>query len=235
MAGNIKCIIVDDDEMSIKILEALVRKTDVLDLQGSFTNSIEAASKLRDQEVDLIFLDMEMPNMSGLDLIKTLDRKPQIIIISSREKYAIDAFAYDVTDYLLKPLMDYSRFLKAVLKVKDNLTKEAATKDNSNSSVFIKVDSVLVNFDLTSILWVEAYGDYIKICTEDGKNHVVYSTLKNIEDKLPADDFIRIHRSYIVRLDKIKNIDLTNLQVKDKILPISNTYKNNLLKRIKTL
>ncbi len=236
MYEKYKCIIVDDDIMSLKILEALVAKTDFLELIGAYSSSIEAANVAREQPIDLIFLDIEMPNMTGLEFIKTLDKKPQIIIASSKKEYALDAFEYDVVDYLLKPIEDYSRFLKAVLKAKDKIMAEPKEPiiDRPQENIFIKVDSLLVNFDLKDIYWVEAYGDYVKIHTLD-KTHTVYSTLKAIEEKLPSYDFVRIHRSYIVRIDKIKNIDQNNLEITGKVLPVSNSYKQDLIKRIKTL
>jgi len=234
MTKNLNCIIVDDDGMSLKILQTLVERTEFLDLKGAFSSSVEAAHAIRRMKIDLIFLDIEMPDMTGLEFIKALDQKPQIIIVSSKDKYARDAFDYDVVDYLLKPIDNYPRFLKAVFKAKDNIDTNTQLGKGGNDNIFIKVDSLYVNFSLSDILWVEAYGDYVKIHTNQ-KTHTVYSTLKSIEGKLPSEDFVRIHRSYIVRMDKIKNIDLSNLQIEDHILPISNSYKPELMERIRTL
>ena len=224
---GIKCIIVDDDPVSLKVLEALVEKTDLLQLEGVYSSSLEAAAALRRKQIELIFLDIEMPEMSGLDLIETLTYKPKIIITSGKEKYALDVFGYDVTDYLLKPVTDYSRFLKAVLKVRID------SSEVEDENIFIKVDSVLVNLDLKNILWVEAYGDYVKIHTE-AKVYTVYSTLKAVEGKLGG-NFMRVHRSYIVNLKSITSIDPNNLQIGNRIIPISNSYKEELMTKIKTL
>ncbi len=235
-----KCIVVDDDLMSQKMVEGLVKKTPVLEHVGTYGSAIEASVAITEKEIDLIFLDVEMPEMTGLDLLKTLQNPPQIILVTSKQNYALDAFEYNVTDYLLKPIDNYGRFLKAVMKAKENVDKEVvdmadAEGGGSTENLFIKVDSLLVNFDLKDILLVEAYGDYVKIHTSTGKVHTVYAKMKDIEGKLPITDFLRVHRSYIVRLDKIKNIDSSNLQIAEKIIPISNSYKPKLMERINTL
>jgi DNA-binding LytR/AlgR family response regulator len=223
--------------MSLRILQSLVEKTDFLQLDGTYDNSIEAAKALMAQEVDILFLDVEMPDMTGLELIETLQYKPQIIITTTKEQYAINAFEHDAVDFLLKPLESYSRFLKAVRKAKSNIqpkTAAAPAGKSSRDTIFIKVDSLLVNFDLREALYIEAFGDYVKIHT-DKKTHVVHSKLRTLEETLPAKDFVRVHRSYIVRIDKIKNIDTGNLQVGNKIIPISNSYRQLLFDKILTL
>ncbi|MDN5204483.1 LytTR family DNA-binding domain-containing protein [Fulvivirgaceae bacterium BMA10] len=230
MDKKLKCIIIDDDPISQKIVEGLVQKTESLELEGIYDNPISAVEVIKEENLDLLFLDVEMPDMTGLEMLGTLKNSPKVIIISSKDKYAIDAFDYDVVDYLVKPIENYARFLKAVNRVFEKQDAPKSEKDN----IFIKVDSLLVNFDLQDIIRVEAYGDYVKIYTED-KTHTVYNTLKTVAEKLPSDEFIRIHRSHIVRIDKIKNIDNTNLEIHNKILPISTKYKSDLLKRIKVL
>ena len=236
MSDAIACIIVDDDRMSLRILQSLVEKTDFLRLVGAYDNALQAAKALVEHEVDLLFLDVEMPDMTGLELIETLERKPQIIITTSKEQYAMKAYDHDAADFLLKPIDNYARFLKAVRKAMGNLRKSAAAPAGSESTntVFIKVDSLLVNFDLKEVLYLEAYGDYVKIHT-DKKTFVVHTKLRTMEDTLPAKDFVRVHRSYIVRIDKIKNIDTGNLQLGNKIIPISNSYRPGLFEKIQTL
>lgn len=232
MSKILKCIAVDDDKMSLKILEGLIENTRSLQLVGTYSDPVEASNVLQSEQVDLLFLDVEMPAMSGLDLIGTLEKTPQIIIVSSKEKYALDSYDYNVTDFLLKPVENYARFLKAVQKAIKN---DGSTKGpNEEDHIFIKVDSLLLNFNYQDIYWVEAYGDYVKIHT-DQKVYTVYCTLKMMEEKLPHTEFIRVHRSYIVRIDKIKNIDQNNLQIRDKIIPISNSYRGSFFKRINTL
>jgi DNA-binding LytR/AlgR family response regulator len=237
MPDSIRCIIVDDDRMSLRILQSLVEKTDFLSLVGAYDNALQAARALVEQEVDLLFLDVEMPDMTGLELIETLERKPQIIITTSKEQYAMKAFDHDAADFLLKPIENYARFLKAVRKAMGNLRKPAAPTSAGAepvNTVFVKVDSLLVSFNLKEVYYIEAYGDYVKIHTES-KTFVVHTKLRTVEDTLPERDFARVHRSFIVRIDKIKNIDTSNLQVGTKIIPISNSYRPLLLEKIQTL
>ncbi len=235
MNHKLNCIAVDDDAMTLKIVESLVNRTDFLRLLGTFESSVEAANTLQKQPVDLIFLDIEMPDMTGLELIKILDPKPEIILISTKQEYALEAFDYEVADYLLKPIAGYGRFLQAAQRARMNIEKKAAPSPSDQTDhIYLKVDSLLVKFSLKDILWVEAFGDYVKVKTPE-KVHMVYATLKSIEEALPRDAFVRIHRSYIVRIDKIDNIDNTNLQIADKILPIGNSHKKNLMEHIKVL
>ncbi len=229
---NIRCVVVDDDPVSIEILRQLIERTNFLELQEAFNDPVEAIEYINQGNTHMVFLDVEMPTLSGLKLMESLQHKPEIIIVSGKKQYALDAFDFEVCDFLLKPVNDYSRFLKAVLRAKSNIGTTA--QDSSLTNIFIKVDSLLVNLDLNGIRWCEAYGDYVKIHTAE-KVYTVYSTLKSVADKLPPDRFLRVHRSYVVNLSKIDNIDHTNLQIADKIIPISDSYKNTLMQRIKTL
>ncbi len=226
---------VDDDQMSLKILKSLVNQTPFLQLDGAYDNAIAAFNALIDIKIDILFLDVEMPEMTGLELLDSLSQPPQIILTTSKQNYAADGFDYEVADFLLKPINNYSRFLKAVRKAKANLEKpDIKTISNGTNQIFIKVDSLLIRFNLDDILYIEAFGDYIKIHTEQ-KTHVVHAKLRIVEEKLPENDFVRIHRSYIVRLDKIINIDPSNLEVGKVVIPISNSYRANLLAKIRTL
>ncbi|MDN5216691.1 LytTR family DNA-binding domain-containing protein [Fulvivirgaceae bacterium BMA12] len=230
---KLRCIVIDDDPMALRLLEEHIKNTDFLTLVNLYDNSIEAANQLSGKEVDLIFLDIEMPGMSGLELIDVLDGKPQIIIVSSKKDYVQEAFDYEVTDYLVKPVVNYQRFLKAAGRARKKL-QNLDEVGYSNKSIFIKEGTLLLNIFLNEIQWLEAYGDFVKIHTTK-KMYTVLSTLKSMEDKLPASEFVRIHRSFIVRIDKIENIDQTNLQVANRIIPISNSYRKPLMQRIKTL
>lgn len=230
MKDKLNCIVVDDDVMSLKIVEALIKKTDFLHMKGLYESPVKAAEALQKLTIDLIFLDVEMPDMNGLELISTLPSPPQTILISYNRNYALDAFQYDVTDYLLKPI-SYDRFLKASRKALANIQKEQPQENDEVHNIFVKVDSLLVNFDVSDIYWLEAFGDYVKIRTSE-EVHTVYTTMKALLEKLPHQEFVRIHRSYIVRIDKIKNIGTTNLQVLKRIFPIGNSYKKELMERI---
>ncbi len=231
MTQKIHCLIVDDDPIAINLVADFVEKTDSLELIYTGSDTKEATSIIAEHPNCILFLDVEMPDISGLELVKTLSQKPEIIIISGKRDYALDAFDLSVTDFLLKPLEDYNRFLQAVQRAQKNL-RENIEKEIDN--IFVKIDSLLVNFNLNEILWIEAFGDYAKIHTEE-KTYTFHSTLKNVEDKLPKKEFMRVHRSYIVRMDKIKSINVANLQISNKIIPISHTYKGDLMKKINTL
>lgn len=233
---KVSCVIVEDDPVAQKVLEILVQKTAYLDLKKSFDDPVEASAYLQDEKADLIFLDMEMPGISGLQLIGLLDYQPAVIIVSGKEEYALKAFEHSVCDYLLKPLNDYSRFLKAVMKARESLeTRSVRAKAGAKvGPLFVKVDSLLHSIDLSAILWIEAYGDYVKINT-DQKMLMVLSTLKAIESKLPRSRFVRVHRSYIVNVKRIDNIDPNNLQIRDKVIPISANHRDGLLNKINLL
>lgn len=230
---KLRCIVIDDDPMALRLLEEHINNTAFLILLNLFNDPIEAANKLPREQVDLIFLDIEMPGMSGLELIDILESGPQVIIVSSKKDYVQEAFDYEVIDYLVKPVVSYQRFLKAATRARKNLQRLRGEK-KGEESIFIKEGTLLLNIFLKDILWLEAYGDFVKIHTIK-KLHTVLSTLKSMEDKLPPQDFIRVHRSFIVRLDKVENIDQTNLQITKKIIPISNSYRKPLMQRIKTL
>jgi DNA-binding LytR/AlgR family response regulator len=227
-----RCIIVDDDKISRELIRDYVNDTVDLELIGEFPSAIEANNFLSTNHTDIIFLDVEMPKMSGIELLKSLAEKPLIILITSKEKYAIEAFENEVLDYLVKPV-DYVRFLKAVQKAKVKLVPNLIDSYSSDS-IFIKVDSELINLPYKEIIWIEALGDYVNIITPT-KKHVVLSTMKNIETKLPLREFVRVHRSYFVRIDKIKKISEDIILVENKLIPVSKSYKKELMERLNML
>jgi len=227
-----KCIVVDDDKISRELICECIKEAEDLVLATVCKNAMEASNFLANNEVDLIFLDVEMPKMSGLDLLKSLNHKPQVILITAKEKYAVEAFEYEVTDYLVKPV-NQSRFLKALQKVRVK-NKPSQIESVNGGNIFIKVDSELINLNTTEILWIEALGDYVNFITPT-KKYVVLSTMKNIETKLPPKEFARVHRSYLVRIDKIKKISEDIILVENKLIPVSKSYKKELLERLTTL
>jgi DNA-binding LytR/AlgR family response regulator len=228
--SKLSCAIIEDDSVSLSVMEGLAQKTGYFDPIVTFTSSSKAAHWLSENSVDLLLLDIEMPELSGLDLLRALHVRPEVIIISSNPKYALDGFELDVTDFLLKPVTDYARFLAAVHRVK---AKPKPMKLPSEG-LFIKIDSLLTKLNADDISWIEAAGDYVKIQIGD-KSQVVYSTLKKFEEKLPPQKFLRVHRSFIINLSKITNIDSTNLEINKKIIPISGSYREELLNRISIL
>ncbi len=232
------CIIVDDDVFIRKITEDFVKRTESLNLLYSLSSAVEAINALNSHEnIDLIFLDIEMPEMSGIDFLNALGTTlPQVIIISSKEKYAIDAFEYDVTDYLLKPFT-YSRFCKAVNKALER--QEKSRLHSKGDEIFIKHNSSLVKLKYTDILWIEAMENYVIINTFTEK-YTIHFTMRAIEEKLPQKQFVRVHRSFIVNTGSIHSIEDNMIQIKtnDKAkngIPIGKSYKDKLLKDLNVI
>lgn len=228
------CIVVDDDKMSRVLIEEFVGKSDGIKLTGSFSNAIDAINAIKlDESIDLIFLDIEMPQMTGIDFLNSLDNPIQVIIISSKEKYALNAFDYDVTDYLLKPIT-YSRFYKAIDKALNRYKKEKLSIDSKNE-IFIKRGSSLVRIKFDEILWIEALENYVIMNTLSEKL-TIHFTMKAIEKKLPSKQFLRIHRSFIVNTSKISVIqdNAVEIRVKGDVIsiPIGKSYKDQLMKDI---
>lgn len=226
------CIIIDDDLMSRKIIEEFISRTDQLRLLASYENAVDAINAFGgDEDIDLIFLDIEMPEMSGIDFLETLTNPPQIIIISSKDKYALEAFNYDVTDYLLKPI-SYSRFFKSINKANVRFRNKVDSKENE---IFIKKNAALVRLKYEDILWVEALENYVIFNTFNEK-YTIHFTMKAVENKLPSSKFTRVHRSFIVNTSRINVIEDNSIIIKvhdgSKSIPIGKSYKDNLLKDI---
>lgn len=230
------CIIVDDDALSRKIVESLIEKTESLRLLGSYGSALEAIKAFDGPEtVDLIFLDIEMPEMSGLEFLNTLDSPPQVIIVTGNEKYAVEAFDYDVTDFLLKPL-ELTRFLKSVNKAKSRRAEVSQVTSRTGNEIFIKKkNSTLVRLSFDDVIWIEALENYVIISTFEEK-FTIHFTMKAIIDKFPESQFKRVHRSYIVNVSKITMIEDSAIIVKtrmgDKSIPIGKSYRDDLLSEI---
>lgn len=228
------CIIIDDDDLSRRVIEEFVKRTEYLTLTQSFSGPVEAINYLKQgNEIDLIFLDIEMPEMSGIEFLTTLARPPQIIIVSSKEKYALEAFEYSVTDYLLKPVT-YARFFKAVNKAFDVFANTRHDID-AEKEIFIKKNSSLVRLKYNDILWVEALENYVVINATTDK-FTIHFTMKAIESQLPANRFKRVHRSFIVNISRIASIEDNSIIIKladgKKVIPIGKSYRDKLLKEI---
>lgn len=233
---TMNCIVVDDDEMSRLVVKQCISRIDFLEVTAEFESAVEASKAIHDLKVDLIFLDVEMPEMSGLEFIQSLTNIPQVIIISSKSNYAAEAFDYNVTDYLVKPV-EFGRLLKAAEKahsIHQNIRMTVGNLGAGLPEFFIKVDSRYVRLDPKAIDFIEAQADYVTIHTDYGKRYTILSTMKAIESKLGGGEFARIHRSYIVRLGKIKEIEENLVAIGDgkKVLPISRSYRERLFQRL---
>ncbi|MGB0525795.1 MAG: LytR/AlgR family response regulator transcription factor [Flammeovirgaceae bacterium] len=228
-----KCLVVDDEEFSREVVKQFISRTDSLELHGECFNAEDAFVELRKGQTDIVFLDVEMPGMSGIDLVKQLEVIPQVIMITSRQEYAVDAFNHSLTDYLVKPI-NYPRFLKAVDKAKQNITNNKSIIDTQKNDIYVKADSKIVRLQLSNILFIEALSDYVIINTPE-KKLIVHSTMKGMERKLPATDFIRVHRSYIVNVKKIDTIEDMTIIMPTKNIPIGASYKNKFMERLNFL
>lgn len=225
------CLIVDDEPYAIEIIENYVSQIGDLDLVGKCYNAVQTMQMLHDQKVDIIFLDIEMPLINGLELIKTLDYKPQIILITAFRDYAIDGFDLDVADYLLKPV-SFTRFHKAVNKAISALTSARSNeKESEKDHIFFKVDKKLVSIKLEDILYIESLKDYVRVKTLNG-NYIVYQTLNGVQAKLPASNFFRVQKSYIIAINKVKSVEGNTLEIASEKIPISRHCKEEVLKLI---
>lgn len=225
-----KCIIVDDDPLMVHILETLISEVDFLDVAGTASNINEAIKILETNKVDLIFLDVEMPQITGIEFLRVFQlNNTQVVIVSSHKKYAIESYEFEVADYLLKPI-DKERFLKAVFKVKTKFTKTQKEKKN----IFIRQNSSFQSIQLKEIEYIESVGDYITIHTESEK-FTIHSSLKKMELLLPENEFIRIHNSYIIRIDKIMKYEDNLVYIRDTSIPVSRAQKNRLFDKLNIL
>lgn len=230
-----KCLIVDDNKMARMALKQLVSQIHSLELIAECTNAIEAYNQLGSNAVDLLFLDIEMPDISGIDLIKKLgNKKPLIIFTTAKKEYAVEAFELNVVDYLVKPVSQ-ARLLQAVEKAQEALdSNKEEVKIEEQGFVFVKDNGMLKRISIEDILFLEAMGDYVKVHTPQ-KFHVVHATLKSIEEKLPASKFLRVHRSYIVAINKIDFIQEGTITIGKTTIPVADTHKTNLNKRLNLL
>lgn len=225
---KIKCIITDDEPVAREGLQSYVEKVDFLALTGVCEDAIQLNTLLKTEQPDLLFLDIEMPYLSGLDLLATLSNPPKVIITSAYEQYALKGYELDVTDYLLKPI-SFERFLKAVNKVHDLLLKETAPA--AEEFLFVKSDKQMKKVFLKDILFIEGLENYICIYTASDKI-LVHSTMKNIYNSLPESDFIQTHRSFIVNIHHVSLIEGNILNIAGHEIPVARNYRETVFTRI---
>lgn len=234
-ATPLRCLIVDDDPLAVQIVQNCVANTAFLEAVASCTSAVEAAEVLRTSAIDVLFLDVEMPLMSGLDLLSTLDEPPAVVLITSNPSYAVQAFDHQVVDYLVKPL-SYARFLTAarhaLAAVEARRGGDGAAPTADADSTFIKVDSKLVRVRFTEVLYVEALGDYVHIVLEGGQKLIVHSTMRSVEEKFPPQSFVRVHRSFIVNLRQVQAIEDNAVLIGKKHISIGQTYLRDVLQRL---
>lgn len=237
---HINCMVVDDEPMARDVLLRYIEKINWLHLVGECSNAIEATVFLQTNPVDLIFLDIRMPELLGTEFVQSLQNPPKIIFTTAYKEYALDGFELDAIDYLLKPVR-FERFLKAINKAfprlqgqVEQLSPAADYKNLTKDFIYLRVDRKLVKILLTDIIYIESLRDYIKVYTSD-KQYITRQTITSIEAMLDASEFIRIHRSYIVSFSKIKSFTNELVEIGDTELPIGKLYRNLFLDNIKQL
>jgi DNA-binding LytR/AlgR family response regulator len=228
---SLSCIIVDDEPLAREILEKYISDCPMLDLKASCSSAFEAIEILEKGDIQLVFLDINMPKLSGISMIRTLENPPEIIFSTAYPEYAVEGFELDAVDFLVKPF-SFERFMKSVNKASKryemqlNKSHEAALEDSAY--LIVKADGKIYRFQMTEVLLLEAFGDYVKIHTGAGII-TTHDTLKNLEKSLPADLFMRVHRSYIIALDKIRFLEGNRLRIGEQDIPLGQSYRDHLL------
>ena len=223
----IKCIAVDDEPLALKQISNYIEKTAFLDLQASFHNAMDALQFITENKIDLIFLDIHMPDLNGMDMAKSLDKGPKIIFTTAYSEYAIDGFKVNALDYILKPL-DYTTFLKSALKAQTHFEQFESKPDDlqvSPDHLFIKSEYKIIRIEIKNILYIEGMREYVRIHLENAKPLMTLLSMKKIEQKLSDSSFMRVHRSYIVNLNKISTIERNRIIFDDVYIPVSDQYK----------
>lgn len=230
--SSVKCIIVDDEPLAIEIMESYVQKVDQLELKGSFRNAVTAFSFLQSNPVDVIFLDIQMPKLTGIDFLKTLKNPPKVIFTTAYRDYALEGFELEIVDYLLKPI-PFDRFLKAVSRVIQQpvqpIVKNAAANESTEQPLFFKVDKKMVKVKMSDILYIESIKDYVKVKTHD-KEIITQQKIGYLEESLPKHIFLRTHRSFIAAINKIESYSASEIEIGKIQLPIGRNYKNEVLR-----
>jgi len=226
----IRCLIIDDEPLARQLLESHVQQVKSLQLVQSCSTAIEAFEVLHQQEVDLMFLDIQMPGINGLSFLKSLKQPPKVIFTTAYMEHAVEAFELEAVDYLLKPVT-FERFIKAIQKINKRDAPPVSVSQPTDQVLFIKENKRLVRVEHTNILYLEGFGDYVKVVTPN-QVHVTYSTLNKLGELLPGSQFVRIHRSYIINLNKLQFLEGNYVQVGEHSLPIGLTYKETLLLKL---
>jgi DNA-binding LytR/AlgR family response regulator len=230
----LRCMVIDDEPLAIQLLANHISKVSFLELADSFNNPMEALISFNSNPVDLVFLDIQMPQLTGIQFMKLLQNRAQVIITSAYEEYAIEGYEHNVTDYLLKPI-SFERFYKSVEKAYNisNPTHKINPKQDlypaTGGYIFVKVETKMVRVELDDILFIEGLKNYVSIFTKT-QRIVTLQVMKQLEEILPSNRFIRVHKSYIVALDKINSIERQEISINDRIIPIGITYQEQFFK-----
>jgi two-component system LytT family response regulator len=230
---NIKCILIDDEPLAIKVLQNYFANFPDFEIVSTFDNAIEALDYINSHSVDVVFTDINMPLMNGLELIRLIENKTQIIITSAFREFAAESYDLDVLDYLIKPI-PLPRFIKCVQKIKMEFQSRANLKTENfrvDSHIFIKVDKKMVKINIDEILFIEGMKEYIKIITTD-KTYITYKSLTALSEELPLELFLRIHKSYTIAINKVKSIEGNRIQIMTYTIPIGRNYSKEAKSKI---
>jgi DNA-binding LytR/AlgR family response regulator len=224
----IRCIAIDDEPLALQLLKEYIGKVSFLDLVGTYSDTVTVKQIIEKEKIDLIFLDIQMPDINGMQFYDSLSHQPMVIFTTAFSQYAVEGFNVNAIDYLLKPF-EYDRFLKSVYKAREYYDFTRA-QDIQLTSIFVKSDYQLVKINLKDVLFIEGLDDYIRIFLSGNKSILTLMSLKAISEKLPAQEFIRIHRSYIVPLSKIEKVGSKKIEIAGKEIPIGVSYSDEFFK-----
>ncbi|QSB28680.1 DNA-binding response regulator [Flavobacterium circumlabens] len=230
---KIKCVLIDDEPLAIKVLQNYFSNFTDFEVIGTFNNSLEALDFINSTAVDAVFLDINMPMMTGFELISLIESKTKVIITTAFREFAAESYDLDVLDYLVKPI-PLPRFIKCINKItteynlKNNIKVETSKGD---SHIFIKVDKKMMKINIEEILFVEGMKEYIKVVTPD-KTYITHKSLTSLSEELPADRFLRIHKSYVIALNKVKSIEGNRIQIQSYTIPIGRNYSKEVKNKI---
>ena len=230
---KLRCLLIDDEPPALKVLETHISQINGLEIVAQCKNALEALDVLDRKQVDLMFLDIKMPKILGTDFLKNLSHPPKVIFVTAYRDYAVDGYDLDVIDFLVKPV-SFERFLKAITKVKRILGQETITpvndhKSNPEAFIYLKVDKHMQKVFIDDILYIESWKDYIKVFLTSGKNLLVKQSISSMENLLSDHKFLRVHRSYIVSIDKISGFNNLFVQLQSNEIPIGRLYKQSVL------
>ena len=224
------CIIVDDEPLAVKLLESFVTKTPGMELLGSYTDSVEAINAVKEQQPNLLFLDIQMPDLNGMELARMIPENTRVIFTTAFKEYAFESYEVKALDFLLKPIR-YNKFMAAIEKAKDWFVSRT-----SPQTIFLKVDGEYRQVAIQDILYVSGLKDYVKFyLTEERKPLITHLTMKAVEEMLPSEQFMRVHRSYIVALDKIRKVDRNDcIYIGEEIIRVTDAFRDTFLQYINT-
>ncbi|WP_242156221.1 LytR/AlgR family response regulator transcription factor [Aestuariivivens sediminis] len=230
---KITCAIIDDEPLAIQVIESHLKEFDNIEVSNTFNNPLKAFEELQQSQPDVIFLDINMPQMTGFTFLQNLGYKPLIVVTTAYREYAVESFELDVTDYLVKPI-PFNRFLKTINKVyklKQSTSGSSDSNLHQEPHIFLKVNKKLIKVYLSDIFYIESLKDYIKVITNLG-DYVVHKSLTAITEELPSSNFIRVHRSFTVSISQVKALDGNTIEIADKKIPIGRMYLKEAKERI---